>query len=102
MTILMTMRVHGDGEKLEKVAADNPGMLQEILEKASERGRISHRFWAHDGDIMVVDEWPSRQAFAEFFEEEKEHIKRVMDFAGVTAEPEITYWRKLDTGDDFG
>ena len=62
--------------------------------------RGSH-FYATDA-ILVVDEWPSGEAFHSFYDESTLEIAGFMQEAGVTAQPEITFLRKLDLGDDFG
>jgi quercetin dioxygenase-like cupin family protein/heme-degrading monooxygenase HmoA len=100
MSVLMTMRMHGNGERLEEAAAADPAKLRSITDYAEHHGLISHQFWATDGDIMVVDEWASRQDFENFMRAEDAEIKGVMGSAGVTDQPEVTYWRKLDTHDE--
>ena len=50
---------------------------------------------------MVVDEWPDPESFQRFFESEQETIGPMMAQVA-TGEPEITFWRKLETGDDVG
>ena len=52
--------------------------------------------------MMVVDEWPDRESFQAFFEGSQDLIGPVMSDAGVTEEPEITFWRKLETNDEIG
>jgi hypothetical protein len=99
MSVLMTMRLHGDAAGLEKVAAADPTTIQDIAGHAEGHGLISHQFWAAEGDILVVDEWDSRENFESFFATEDTEIRGLMDSAGVTEAPEITYWRKLDTHD---
>jgi hypothetical protein len=49
----------------------------------------------------VVDEWPDAESFQAFFASEQENIGPLMAQVA-TGEPEITFWRKLETGDDFG
>jgi hypothetical protein len=51
---------------------------------------------------MVVDEWPDAQSFQAFFGEEQERIQSLMQASGVSSEPEVTFWRKLETHDDIG
>jgi hypothetical protein len=64
---------------------------------------IAHRFYGtDDGKIMVADEWPSAEDFQSFFEHMGPQIQGLMAAAGVTSEPEVTFWRKLDTQDDVG
>jgi len=102
MSIFMTLRVQGDGARLEQAAEADSTTLQAIVRTAREHGVISHRFYATATEVLVIDEWPNQRAFEAFFQEEGERIKRVMDSAGVTTAPEITFWRKLDTRDDVG
>ncbi len=51
---------------------------------------------------MVLDEWPDPESFQRFFEAERATIEPMMAEAGVTGEPEVTFWRKLETRDDVG
>ncbi|HEX6951535.1 MAG TPA: hypothetical protein VF124_01985 [Gaiellaceae bacterium] len=101
MSIIMTLRVAGDPEKLERLAADNQDMIRGISSRAKEQGLTAHRFYGSEGQIMVVDEWPDAESFHRFFESEQENIGRMMEQVA-TGEPEITFWRKLETGDEVG
>jgi heme-degrading monooxygenase HmoA len=101
MPVLMTLRVPGDADELERRATENPGRMQAIAEDGKTRGAISHRFYANDaGEIMVVDEWESPEAFQAFFAAHPE-IQDLMAEIGVTTEPTVTFWRKLETHDEF-
>ena len=103
MSVIMTLRAEGDPGELEKRAAANPDAMRAISDRAREHGVTAHRFYgSDDGKIMVVDEWPSAEAFQQFFEQEREEIQRLMGEVGVTQEPEVTFWRKLETHDDIG
>jgi len=102
MTVLMTMRLQGDPKRVEQVAAGQSESMQTILDTAEKHGLISHRFWGTNDEILVVDEWPSKENFESFFVAERERIDKFMSDAGVTSEPEITYWQRLETGDEFG
>jgi hypothetical protein len=100
MSVLMTLRVKADVAALEQRAGANPAGMQAILEKAKPHGLISHRFYGAGDEVLVVDEWESEEGFRQFFAEATE-IPQLMAEAGVTTEPEITFWRKLDTHDDY-
>jgi hypothetical protein len=103
MSVMMTIVVSGDPHKLEEYASGNPDGMQSILESARQHGVIAHRFYgSDDGRIMVVDEWPDMQSFQSFFEEAGDRIGPMMQAAGVTSEPQPTFWRKLDTRDEHG
>lgn len=100
MAILMTLKVPADSDKLLQFTKDNPDALPNIADKAKPYGIISHRFYASGGDILVVDEWPDEASFHAFFAASPE-IQDVIAAAGATAEPEVTFWTKLDTGDEI-
>lgn len=100
MSVLMTLRVAGDPSKLEAYATENPDVLPRVVARAKEHGVISHRFYGNDDEILVVDEWASPEDFQRFFDASPE-IHDVMAAVGATGQPAITFWRKLDTGDDL-
>jgi hypothetical protein len=102
MSVIMTMWLQGDPAELERLAGENPDAIRSISDRARGHGLIAHRFYGSDGQIMVVDEWPDQESFQGFFAEARSEIEPLMREVGVTAEPEITFWRKLDTGDDIG
>ncbi|HSJ16662.1 MAG TPA: hypothetical protein VK920_01045 [Solirubrobacterales bacterium] len=103
MSVIMTLRVEGDPQKLESIAKQDPDRLPAIAENAKRHGVIAHRFYASDdGRIMIVDEWPDAGGFQAFFEESRSEIQAVMDDIGVTTEPDVTFWRKLETNDEVG
>ena len=103
MSVIMTLRASGDPSAVERYAQENQETMQAILESAKENGVIAHRFYgSDDGQVMVVDEWPDPQSFQSFFEAESAAIGPIMQETGVQGEPEITFWRKLETGDDIG
>ena len=103
MSVIMTLRVRGDVEELERRAGENPEAMRAIAERAKEHGVIAHRFYgSEDGRIMVVDEWPDPESFQRFFESMRSEIEQLMEAVGVAEEPEVTFWRKLETHDDVG
>jgi hypothetical protein len=103
MSVLLTFRAKGDPAELERRAAANPDGMKEISDRAKEFGLIAHRFYgSDDGQIMVVDEWPDAESFHRFFEAMGPTIQPMMAEVGVTTEPEIIFWRKLETHDDVG
>jgi len=104
MYVIMTFKAKGDAAELERRATANPDGMRAITERAKANGLIAHRFYGSlEGDtIMVVDEWPDPESFQRFFEEMRAEIEPMMAEVGVTGEPEVTFWRKLETHDDVG
>jgi hypothetical protein len=103
MSVLMTFRSPGDPALLEKHAAEHPEVLPAIADDAKKAGLIAHRFYgSDDGQIMVVDEWPDADSFQRFFAANADKIKPMMAAVGATGEPDVTFWRELDTNDRVG
>src|SRR4051812_42011194 len=100
MSVLMTLRAPADVSKFEKLAAEDPAIFQGIIARAKERGLISHRFWASDTEVFVVDEWPNEESFNGFFQTTPE-IQELMRRAGVTGPPQVSFWRSADTRDEY-
>ena len=102
MSVIMTLWGRGDPEKLEQYAAEHKDDMQAILDRAKEHGLIAHRFYGTDGQIMVVDEWPDAESFQRFFSSVEDQVAPMMQAAGISDEPAVSFWRKLDTHDDYG
>jgi hypothetical protein len=103
MSVIMTLRLNGDPKELEKHAAANPDAIRSISDRAKQHGLIAHRFYgSEDGEIMVVDEWPDPESFQSFFEESRSEIEPLMRDVGATSEPEVKFWRKLESHDEVG
>jgi heme-degrading monooxygenase HmoA len=77
--------------------------MQGVLDRATQHGLIAHRFYgADDGRIMVIDEWPDAESFQAFFAEAAPQVQEIMAAADASSEPDVTFWRKLETGDELG
>lgn len=104
MSVFLTLRIPGDPQALEQYAKDNQDVLQGIMDAATRHGVIAHRFYgSEDGaSVLVLDEWPDRESFEAFFQEQQEAIQPVMAGARVTGEPQPEFWHELRTGDAYG
>jgi hypothetical protein len=102
MAVLMTLQIEGDPARIEQALNSDPERLGAVAERSKGKGAIHHRFYANaDGSgALVVDEWESAEGFQEFFAESQE-IGAIMAEAGVTNQPQPTFWRLLDTPDRF-
>jgi hypothetical protein len=99
MSVLMTMRLPADAQKLKDYAASNRGLMHRIVDHAQSHGCLHHRFYAHDGEVLVVDEWETAGGFQAFFDS-NEDVPLLMEATGA-GEPEITFWEPVESGDDF-
>jgi len=103
MSVIMTLVLDGDAAALERYAAENSEKMRAIHDHAVEHGLIAHRFYGtDDGKLMVVDEWPDAESFQHFFAHMADEIGPMMAAAGVTGEPHPTFWRKLESQDEYG
>lgn len=101
MSVYMSLRVKADRTKFEELASGEwKDRLQEIAERAKSMGAIHHRFAAEDGDLVVMDEWESREQFERFFSE-SDDVRELMASVGVQSEPEIHFYEPLRVGDEF-
>jgi hypothetical protein len=102
MSVMIGLRVSADVAKFTEVVTSDPERMQGIAQRGKDAGAIHHRFFGSvNGDeILVVDEWPSVEAFQGFFENSPD-IGEFMREAGVTTEPQVAFWEELDTPDKF-
>jgi heme-degrading monooxygenase HmoA len=101
MSVLVTLRIPTDSDSLTQAAGQNREMFLGIAERAKGRGAIHHDFYGGDGEVIVVDEWESPEAFQAFFEAEGQNIGQLMGAAGVQSQPEASFYTKLSLGDEF-
>ena len=104
MSVIMTLLVNGDAKALERFTSENKEKTRAILEQAKGHGLIAHRFYgsADGGAVMVLDEWPDRQSFESFFQEQAEEIRPMFEVLGADVQPEPNFWTELATGDAYG
>jgi hypothetical protein len=102
MSVIVTLNISGNPEQLEAHAAQNSDAIRAIADRARGHGLIAHRFYGSEGRILVIDEWPDAESFQAFFSEAAGDIQPLMEAAGVTSDPEVTIWRKLETHDEVG
>ncbi|MEV7547668.1 hypothetical protein [Streptomyces sp. NPDC089915] len=102
--MILTLEAAGDAAALERYAQNNAEKFQGVLEAAKRHGLIAHRFYgSEDGSrVMVLDEWPDRQSFESFFQEQGAEIRPMFEAAGVTTQIEPKFWRDLSTQDAYG
>lgn len=101
MSVYLSLRVNADRAKFEELAKGEwKDRIKAVAERGKSMGAIHHRFAASEGEIVVIDEWESREQFESFFNSTPD-IGEFMQAVGVTSEPQITYFEPLDVGDEF-
>ena len=102
MSVIATVRFSCDPATFEQQATAHADAIGRIMDLAKRHGLIAHRWYGTDGQYMAVDEWPDADSFNAFFNEAQPEIGPVMQAAGVTSPPDVTFWRTLDAGDAVG
>jgi quinol monooxygenase YgiN len=102
MSVIVTLRINADPDRFAEGARADSERLGRIVEMSKQHGVIAHRWYATEGKCMVVDEWPDQESFQAFFNEAQGEIGPFMEATGVTDQPEVTFWSKLDLGDEIG
>ena len=104
MPVIMVQEVAADPNGLEQFAAANQETVRAILEAAKKHGLSAHRFYgSEDGKkVLIVDEWPDRESFESFAQEQAPQIEAMFKAASGTDSSEPTYWRELTTYDAVG
>jgi heme-degrading monooxygenase HmoA len=100
VSVYMSLRVKADADRFEQYAQENAELMRSITDNAKSLGCIHHTFAREDGDVVVMDEWESRDAFEKFFNG-NEDVAKVMQDMGVQSDPEIHFYKPLETGDQF-
>jgi heme-degrading monooxygenase HmoA len=102
MSVFMMLQVQGDAKRVQAVMEANGAVFETINARAKANGAIHHRFLSSaDGStIAVFDEWESADGFNTFFNSSPE-IPQMMAEAGVTTQPQISFWHPVDTPDAF-
>jgi len=101
MAIIAILRIPGNPADLERYAAGPGGeVMQRISAAGKAAGAVRHTFAGNDNEVLVIDEWPDEKSFQEFFANQPE-IADVMRDGGAQGPPEMSFYRKLSTPDQF-
>lgn len=101
MSVMMGMRLTVDPERFMQVMREEAERANAISERGKQMGAVHHMFLAGDGEVMVADEWDSKESFLAFFDAASEDIGVLMQKAGVSNQPEPRFWKPLETSDRF-
>jgi hypothetical protein len=102
MSVIVTVWFMANPDKVEQMTQDKRDEIMAISARAQEAGVIAHRFYGSEGQVMVIDEWPDEESFQRFFDGEQETIGPMLAELGVTEQPQVRFWRVLDSPDKIG
>jgi heme-degrading monooxygenase HmoA len=96
----MMLRIPADPAKLEAYTQENPEQVIAITDHAKQHGVLHHRFLAGDGEVVVLDEWETKEGFLAFFESDEE-IPKLMQAVGAGQPAAPVFFESLETPDEF-
>ena len=99
MSVLVIIRVPGDTAKFQEFFEANADMVGGISRGAMAVGCTHHVFAKDAGEVVVVDQWSSREAFEKFFSAPE--IADVMAQSGASGPPSFQFLEVFDTIDSF-
>jgi hypothetical protein len=99
MSVLVTMRVHGDTGQFRRFLESDGDRLRQLASEARAKGCVHHRFALGGGYVLIVDEWESADAFRSFFSSNT--VTRVMRDAGAQGQPEFEFAEAIESPDQF-
>lgn len=100
MSVITITHLRGDVDKMKAVLAGGAETMEQVSAAAREAGALSHRFVVGDGELLVLDEWTSAQAHADFFSS-NEGIRSLLGAAGLTAPPSTDVFETLEAAGTF-
>jgi heme-degrading monooxygenase HmoA len=101
MSVIVITHVPADVNDFQRVADANPDVVRGIAEEARGKGALHHSFVeGEDGQVMIIDEWQTAEAFDEFFANQPD-IARRMGEASLAGAPSTARHRVIETGDRF-
>ncbi|ABD12771.1 hypothetical protein ThrDRAFT_02899 [Frankia casuarinae] len=99
MSVIVAVTLKVDPAALQQLFASKADIFTSIAERAQKVGALHHRFLAGHGQVIILDEWDSTEAFQEFFTNQPE-IAALMRDAGVEGPPEIQVWQPIEGAPD--
>jgi heme-degrading monooxygenase HmoA len=99
MSVLVRVVVPGDTDQFKAWVASDADKLAEIGEQGRAAGCLHHRFALGDGEVLIIDEWESAEAFTTFFASDE--IAAAMQAGGAQGPPDVAIYEAIETADQF-
>lgn len=89
-----------DVATVRRVLASNADLLEEITEDSKALGALHHRFLEGEGELVVLDEWESAEAFQGFFDGNAK-VARITGESGVQGPPRVEVYGAVEAAGTF-
>ena len=101
MSVLVTMKIHGDTAKFRASLTDRAADYARIAQMAQGAGGVHHRFGIGDGFVLVIDEWESAEHFDKFFGQPDLHSFIGSVGGDLAQPPELTIAEEVSSPDQY-
>jgi quinol monooxygenase YgiN len=88
MSVHVIQVVPGDTSQFRAFMEANGARIEELTQRAKDEGCLAHRFAVGDGEVVIIDEWESAEAFQGFITAPE--LQEVIGQMGAQGEPRIT------------
>jgi len=99
MSVIVIARIKVDPAAFKRVETARADDFRRVSGEGKAAGALHHRFVAGDGEVVIIDEWTSAEAFQKFFDNPT--IASLMQDAGVEGPPEVSVYEAIETVDQF-
>jgi hypothetical protein len=91
MSTIVIAKYRANIAAFQKLIESHPADLIAVARARRERGCISHRYAVSDGDLYVIDEWPSADTYNEQWPNDRGWPHELAVEIDAMEPPEITY-----------
>ncbi|MBV8949559.1 MAG: hypothetical protein JOZ99_01695 [Actinobacteria bacterium] len=100
MSVIVVGRMSVDPKNVEKLWNERRADFEAVAREARAAGATHHRWGFGDDHVVIIDEWPTAEAFDRFFSSQAK-IADLMATAGVAGPPEFTIVEARRGPDEF-
>ncbi len=94
MSVLVTALIPADTEQFRSWITSDTETTDRLSERARAQGCAHHCFAVGDGQVLVVDEWESAEAFEKFFADPD--VGAALQGAGAQGPPVVSFYEVIE------
>jgi len=99
VSVIVIIKVPGDVAKARATFEAQSDFLNQTGQRGQAAGALHHKFAAGEGEIVVIDEWRSREEFEQFFADPS--IAQFMADAGASGPPVVEFYEAIESAGVF-
>lgn len=101
MSYLVTIKIKGNVDVFKKALTERAKEFAAFGQRAKAAGAIHHRFGVGHGEVLVIDEWKTAEAFKAFFSDPALQAFVGTVGANTSTPPDITIAEAVASADEF-